>query len=147
MGLSYECKTCHSARKKGRVRHDKYSRMTREQKDRKLAWQRNYGRTHKGRSIFLLKAYQAIDKKKGQICDLDQPFIVATFDSPCVYCGTTEQIGCDRVDNTKGHTKANVVPACGCCNVMRGDRFTHEEMKVIGRAVRRVRAARDKISG
>jgi transposase-like protein len=51
---------------------------------------------------------------------------------PCHYCGqepvprrvNSHQIlvnGIDRVDNTKGYTPENCVPACGPCNMMKGN--------------------------
>lgn len=62
---------------------------------------------------------------------------------PCFYCETIEEPrGCDRIDNRIGHMMANVVPCCGTCNVARMDRFTHAEMRIIGRAIKEVRASR-----
>lgn len=36
----------------------------------------------------------------------------------CVYCGDSEfsHLGCDRIDNEKGHTPDNVVCSCAICN-------------------------------
>jgi hypothetical protein len=57
------------------------------------------------------------------------PFdFAAKFDmlvlQPCFYCGSESSDrslrGLDRVDNTLGYTFDNVVPACTCCNHMRG---------------------------
>lgn len=42
---------------------------------------------------------------------------------PCVYCGTKENIGVDRIDNQLGYTKENCCSACKDCNIMKG-RFT-----------------------
>ena len=144
-GLSYECKACHRERRKGRDRRkERWSKLTPEQRAKRLERQRRYGRTPKGRAIFLMKAYQQIDRKRGRVCDIDKEFMLGVFAKPCVYCGTTEQIGCDRIDNARGHTRDNIVSACADCNIMRGDRFTHSEMLQIGRAVALVKAARDK---
>ena len=37
---------------------------------------------------------------------------------PCKYCGKQGigKVGCNRIDNTKGHTDDNVVPCCTSCN-------------------------------
>jgi hypothetical protein len=35
---------------------------------------------------------------------------------PCQYCGSTEQIGVDRVDNALGYVVENSVPCCWTCN-------------------------------
>jgi hypothetical protein len=144
MGLSYECKVCLSERKKGRDRRkERWSNLTPEGKEKAIARQFKYNRSIKGRAVFLASAYRQIDKAKGQVCDIDYRYMLKhVFTGKCVYCGTTEQLGCDRLNNALGHTKANTVPACRDCNIMRGDRFTHEEMLVIGIAVAAVKAAR-----
>lgn len=38
------------------------------------------------------------------------------------YCGECNwtKLGCDRIDNAKGHTKDNVITACWECNDLRG---------------------------
>lgn len=65
------------------------------------------------------------------------------FTKPCVYCGTTtELIGADRIDNSKGHTMDNVVPSCGLCNMTRADRFSHEEMFLLGETIKAIRESR-----
>jgi hypothetical protein len=51
-------------------------------------------------------------------------------------------IGCDRLDNDKGHTKDNVVPCCVSCNTVRGNNFTYEEMLVIGKTLKEIKANR-----
>jgi hypothetical protein len=39
---------------------------------------------------------------------------------PCFYCGSEiENIGLDRVDNSQGYTKDNIVPCCTTCNFMK----------------------------
>ena len=52
-------------------------------------------------------------------------------DSKCEYCGCRTELGADRIDNTKGHTKDNVVCACRRCNTARGDSFTYVDFKEI----------------
>lgn len=57
---------------------------------------------------------------------------------PCTYCsGKLDSSGCglDRLDNSKGYEPGNVVPSCGKCNRIRGDRLTHEEMRAAMSAV------------
>ena len=55
---------------------------------------------------------------------------------PCTYCGDNNTpIGVDRINNNKGHTKDNVVPSCHLCNITRANRFTHEEMLILGEAI------------
>jgi len=53
----------------------------------------------------------------------------------CYYCNkdlSLEQGGSlDRIINSKGYHITNVLPCCGTCNKMRGDRYTMEETKVM----------------
>jgi hypothetical protein len=144
LGLSYECRACLRDRNKGRDRRtERWANLSLDQRKKVRERQRRYAKTDKGRAIFLAKAYEAIDKAKGQTSEVTQMFLLEQiFPSRCVYCGTVDRLGCDRIDNAKGHTLDNIVPACGDCNVMRGDRFTFSEMQVIGAAVAQVRALR-----
>lgn len=73
------------------------------------------------RARYLVDNYNQNDKKynrgKG---DLTAEWIVENiFSKPCKHCGKTgwEKIGCNRLDNSKPHTKDNVEPCCGECNV------------------------------
>jgi len=40
---------------------------------------------------------------------------------PCEYCGRFCATGYDRVDNTLGYSRCNVVPSCALCNRMKSD--------------------------
>lgn len=59
--------------------------------------------------------------------------------NPCYYCNNSilSEIGggLDRIDNSKGYIRNNVLPCCNSCNRTRGDRFTVEEMKIMINAV------------
>lgn len=112
--------------------------MTAEQRVNARARQLRYGRTDKGRAVFLRSAYAKIDA-----CDLSTAEVLAEIVKPCVYCGTSESPrGLDRIDNALPHIKGNVRPACAPCNFARGDRFTAAEMDIIGAAIRQVMEAR-----
>lgn len=140
LGISYECKECHRSRKKGRDRRkERWSSLTLEQKELRKARMLRWSRSQRGRATYLRKAYQRVDE-----CDLSADEILAFIVQPCVYCGTTsENRGLDRIDNSKPHIRGNVQTACGGCNVMRGDRFTVEEMMEIGKTIAKIKAARD----
>lgn len=142
-GFAYACKPCTNQRKRG-SRKDRWGNMSPEQKTAKYARQRRYYATDGGRAAFLASAYRKIDKKKGLECDVDAEFLLEHITSkPCTYCGDTrEEIGCDRIDNSKGHTKDNVVPACKTCNVSRMDNFAHEEMLVLGKTIKQIKINR-----
>ena len=135
LGISYECKLCHSKRKIGRDRRkERWHSLTPEQKVLTRERQKKYNKTPKGRAIFLRKSYQRIDA-----CDLTVEEVLELISQPCTHCGTTEENrGLDRIDNSLPHIKGNVVPSCAPCNFARGDRFSFEEMKIIGAAIRKV---------
>lgn len=135
LGLSYECKACHRSRKAGRDRRpERWVNMTPEQKALRLERNRRYNRTTKGRAILLRKAYDRTDA-----CDLTVEEVAELIAQPCTHCGTTDiPRGLDRIHNELPHIRENVVPACAPCNLARGDRFTFEEMQVIGAVIRQV---------
>lgn len=102
-----------------------------------------YNRSTKGRAIFLAKAYRERDS-----CDMTSEEIRLLIEMPCHYCGTeTLNRGLDRIDNTLGHVRGNVLPACAACNIARNAIFTVEEMRTIGDAIRKVWEKRVKDSG
>lgn len=65
---------------------------------------------------------------------------------PCAYCKdyrTPEtRCGLDRLDSDLGYEIGNVCPCCTDCNLMKGNRFTSEEMHFIGHAVMMVKQTR-----
>ncbi len=95
-------------------------------------------KTIDGRAMLLLKHYKHIDKNKGVICDLDKEFLIKILSNKCVYCNGEENIGADRMDNTKGHIKTNVTSCCIRCNIVKGDEFSFSEMIIIGETLKKV---------
>jgi hypothetical protein len=65
--------------------------------------------------------------------------------APCTYCGETIQPrGLDRIDNSKGHLRDNVLPCCATCNVTRSNRFSSSEMtNLIDPTIRQVKIQRN----
>jgi hypothetical protein len=91
----------------------------------------------------LIDNYIFYDKKRNLNCDLTKEWLRENITSKsCVYCGDIEKIGCDRIDNSKGHTKDNVMPCCLSCNRARGDEFSIEEMLKIGIVIRQIKKDR-----
>ena len=83
--------------------------------------QQNYRNTPKGRAKQLIVNYKWSDKRDGynETVDFDDDWMVKNImEKPCAHCGKTgwKVIGCNRLDNTKGHTMANVEPCCKECN-------------------------------
>lgn len=82
---------------------------------------------------------------KGIAKDHDREFVfsenemITFWNTPCEYCNKVilneKGIGLDRLDNSLGYVKTNVVPCCGDCNYIKGTRLTHDEMKVAMKAV------------
>lgn len=78
------------------------------------------------------------DIKKGRKELIDytfEEFVKILVGGKCHYCGNTRRLGLDRIDNTKGHTKANTLVACCECNLIRKDRFTVKQMEEISKYI------------
>jgi len=92
----------------------------------------------------MLSAYRLRDKKRGFVFDLPREYFENNIISQtCTYCGTTENVGCDRINNKQGHTMANVIPACYVCNAVRNNHFTVSEMKKIGKVIAQITIERE----
>lgn len=65
---------------------------------------------------------------------------------PCSYCKMSlhnHGIGLDRINNLDCYNIDNVTPCCPMCNVVRGDRFSIQEMiNIIGPAIQLVKKGR-----
>lgn len=84
-----------------------------------------------------LVKYKQEDIRKGLEYDLTDTWYMLNIDGePCYYCGSLENIGCDRLDNTRGHTTDNCVPCCFRCNSIRNNFFTPEQMKRIAEFIK-----------
>jgi hypothetical protein len=92
----------------------------------------------------MISQYRVKDRSNGcELCDISIDWMVENIlEKPCVYCGDTSRVGCDRIDNSRGHTKDNVVPCCIECNTARNNYFTYEEMKILGRTIKEIKQAR-----
>ena len=99
----------------------------------------------KNREKTLITNYKRIDKAKGFICDLTVEWMKTNITSKnCVYCQIPGDVGCDRIDNNKGHIIGNVVPCCYVCNTTKSDIFTYQQMiKTIGPAIRKTKIEND----
>lgn len=72
------------------------------------------------RASYLVSRYRTsdIEANRGK-CDFDTNwFINNILFKPCAHCGKEgwKIIGCNRLDNSKAHTKDNVEPCCWECN-------------------------------
>ena len=141
LGFSYRCKVCD--RNKKDERKERYKKLSDDKKEKHKEKNRIYTSSGTGRAIAMLCAYRKVDRKKGQICDLDKHFILnEIFTKTCFYCGDRNKIGCDRIDNRFGHTKDNVVACCKDCNTTRMNIYTHEEMILLGKTIKEIKKVR-----
>jgi hypothetical protein len=81
------------------------------------------------------------DKKLGRSNNLNPEWVRTEIANGCSYCGETElRMTLDRIDNSKGHTRDNVRPACIRCNYLRRDMPFEAWLMLVG-AIRRAREA------
>jgi len=81
----------------------------------------------------MVRVYRHRDKKANHTPpDFDKYWLLENITSkPCAYCGSTKEVGSDRIDNTQGHTKANIVPCCNTCNRIRINYFSSEDFRKV----------------
>lgn len=128
----------------------KAARCARCQNDIRNAWYKTAdGRAHIARMNlaparkFCRLRYQA--RKRGiplTITRADYELLIALA---CHYCGGRIEdtgAGIDRKDNTRGYLLGNLVPSCRWCNLVKNDRYSYEEMLVLGKVIRSIHQAR-----
>ena len=104
---------------------EKIRRLLHPEKHRK--YDATYKRTNKGR-FASLKAKAKIRKIR---VTLKLNEFILLRNKPCYYCGGALPDvghGLDRLINSIGYEKGNVISCCGPCNRIRGSDLTHEEM-------------------
>lgn len=122
-GKSYyrsRCRKCDGARTSGWIKRNPEKdknrtnvRRIRAQNERKLGLRQDY---------YILIDSRGWDRKHGFPNDLNREFIHGLIAGGCAYCGETDiRMTLDRINNDKGHTRDNVVPACIRCNYTRKD--------------------------
>lgn len=118
----------------------KKRRGTKEAKDKD-----SEGVNIRAKASKMISSYRANDRTCNmELCDITIEWMIENILSkPCVYCGDTKRIGCDRIDNNRGHTRDNVVPCCIECNTARNNYFTYEEMRELGRTIAEIKARRN----
>lgn len=141
LGFEYVCKLCE--RKRCTKHKKEWSSFTEEQKQKARARNKKYNTVHRKRlkPNVVLKSYARTDKLKGMECDLTLEYVKVSLLSNCHYCGFPPT-GLDRINNKLGHTIENTVPCCKECNIARMDNFSHEEMFVIGKAIKKIKENR-----
>lgn len=75
------------------------------------------------RARFIFDDCRKIDKKTKHVFNLDIEFIDELIAKGCTYCGGQPpdvKMSLDRIDNSIGHIKTNVLSSCIDCNLTRG---------------------------
>lgn len=73
------------------------------------------------RACWIVIDSRKYDRKRGLDNDLQEERVSELILQPCVYCGEQGvKMTLDRINNSKGHTFDNVLPACYRCNIVRG---------------------------
>lgn len=93
-----------------------------------------YIKTPIGRANNLISSYRRTDKRDNysETVDFDARWLLENIlYKPCAHCGVEgwQIIGCNRLDNTKGHTKNNVEPCCVACNSKLGLEYQWKEKR------------------
>lgn len=92
------------------------------------------------RATILCWHYKRHDRVKGRKNNLTPEYTLSIITQPCSYCGSADNVGCDRIDNSLGHVVGNVTPCCSECNMVRGNKFTPLQMRLyVGPAIRAAR--------
>jgi hypothetical protein len=107
---------------KDKEKNKEYNRLYYlEHKDKllpkKTEYQKEYSKTQMGRAQKQYRQYKFMDKRNGfgDVIDFDAKWIVENiYTQKCKYCDETDwhKLGCNRIDNSKPHTKDNVEPCC-----------------------------------
>jgi hypothetical protein len=79
---------------------------------------------------------RASDARRGLNNDMDLDFVKEIMSKTCCYCGRfSHKRTIDRINNSIGHVKTNVVPSCLRCNLIRGA-MPYEAWLIVAEGVR-----------
>lgn len=122
------CKKCSIARTMERLKDPEYKarhvEYTKTAKDRFHAREKLDRKSGDADRIapHMHKDIKNSDRKKGREFDLTVDFIAESLKKPCSYCGEENvKMSLDRIDNSLGHLRENVLPSCLTCNITRND--------------------------
>jgi len=88
---------------------------------------------------------KAITKARGKGWELTRGEYEELANRPCHYCGfpiNETGIGLDRISDTQVYRADTVLPACAECNRIRSDKYSVEEMLVIGKTLAQLKQQR-----
>lgn len=89
------------------------------------------------KAYYIWKDCLDTDRRRKQCNDLTQEYVAKIIQYGCSYCcdKTQQMLGLDRIDNSIGHIKSNVVVACSRCNFIKND-MPHEAWMHIAPKIR-----------
>lgn len=90
-------------------------------KNEYISRNKQYRKTPMGRAINQIAQYKRMDIRNGfgDAIDFDAKWMIENiYTKKCAHCDETDwhKLGCNRLDNSKPHTKNNVEPCCKDCN-------------------------------
>jgi len=89
-----------------------------------------------------LKLYER-DGKKCHYCEIKEIDFISIWGK--FYKMRGERLEIERKDNNKGYSEENCVLACAICNNAKSDKFSYEEFKRVGRAIKKIWVLRKEI--
>lgn len=126
------CNKCRYAQRKNRLGPS----MMRELWIKKEKERSTLRKSNQKTEVFIYADCRKYDRKHGLDNDLDLEYIAALIGNGCMYCGERNlRMTLDRIDNSLGHIKSNVNPACIRCNYLRRD-MPYAAWVIIAYAVR-----------
>ena len=147
-GHSCYCKTCSKIYRANyyQINKEKSARQLIEyriknkdkvQESRRVYWAKNrdryrfvraaYKKTDRGHKMARYHSYQTCAKQRGLSFPLSHDEFFSFWQKPCHYCGQEiKDIGIDRIDNSIGYDRGNMVPCCSYCNWMKADKSVNE---------------------
>lgn len=143
------CDSCYEKKRKSNLRSEGSCKSCGSQES--IQWLKNrtecnkcYQQKNKQRKFSVGKSHA---KAKGLEFSIDKELYFNTISKGCFYCGEILNnrgtgYSLDRIDNTKGYSKDNILPCCGECNRIRSDIYTVEEMKTIGKILKTIKTVK-----
>lgn len=133
-GHRTECKECQSLNLRNHYKENKLSKLEKQKlyqiKNHHIKKYRDYQRNDLNK--FNTNLNFSIDNLKIRLKE------------SCFYCGdSVNNRGLDRIDNKKGHLLENTIVCCELCNMTRGDRFSVDEMKLLGIVIKKIKENRN----
>ena len=132
-GYRSECKECQSLNLKKHYNENRLSKL----KNQKIYQIKNH-------HVKKHRDYLKYDIKKfNTILDFSISELKERLKNNCFYCEeSVTNRGLDRIDNSKGHILENTLVCCELCNMTRGNRYSVEEMLLLGSIIKKIKNER-----